>query len=292
MLSWKPLIMRVPALRSLNLSDQHVVVPFSHESGVSRLDRLVEFRDPLGPAAKQFLPRLRSAFLVEAPETAERPARGNTSYIFLTPDGTCYHGRAVTGGRPTEAGPLATKRELRALEAETSRLESSLSELQSAAERLESERQQAESSLEQMKLEHVEAGKEAEAATLERDQARAEWARLSTELAACQSEVEHLRREARAAKQKAEHAIAEREAVVKAREAAEHDMAEAAALVSEVRQSAQAHQDEVAIKRAEKAAMAERLSGATASATRTREERDELLARSSSLSSQPATIEA
>ena len=282
----------VDSLRSLNLSDHDVVVPFPQETGVSRLDRLVEFRDPLGPAAKQFLPRLRSAFLVEAPETAERLARENPSYIFLTTDGTCYHGRAVTGGRPTEAGPLATKRELRALETEASRLENSLAELQSAAERLESERQQAESSLEQMTLEHVEAGKKVVAATLERDQARAELARLSTELAACQSEVEHLRREARAARQKAEHAIAEREAVVKAREAAEHDMAEATALVSEVRQSAQAHQDEVAIKRAEKAAMAERLSGATASATRTREERDELLARSSSLTSQQATIEA
>jgi chromosome segregation protein len=282
----------VDSLRSLNLGDHDVVAPFFQESGVSRLDRLVEFRDPLGPAAKQFLPRLRSAFLVEEPETAERLARENPSYIFLTPDGTCYHGRAVTGGRPTEAGPLATKRELRALEAETSRLESSLSELQSAAERLESERQQAESSLEQMTLEHVEAGKRVVAATLERDQARAELARLSTELAACQSEVEHLRREARAAKQKAEHAIAEREAVVKAREAAEYDMAEATALIGEVRQSAQAHQDEVGIKRAEKAAMAERLSGATAIATRIREERDELLARSSSLSSQQATIEA
>jgi chromosome segregation protein len=69
-------------------------------------------------------------------------------------------------------------------------------------------------------------------------------------------------------------------------------MAEATALIGEVRQSAQAHQDEVGIKRAEKAAMAERLSGATAIATRIREERDELLARSSSLSSQQATIEA
>ena len=47
------------------------MLPFSQEAGVSRLDRLVEFRDPLGPAAKQFLPRLQSAFLVEAPEAAE-----------------------------------------------------------------------------------------------------------------------------------------------------------------------------------------------------------------------------
>ena len=282
----------VDSLRSLGLRDQDYVVPFSQESGVSRLDRLVEFRDPLGPAAKQFLPRLRSAFLVEAPEAAERLARENPSYIFLTTDGTCYHGRAVTGGRPTEAGPLATKRELRALEAETSRLESGLSELQSAVEQLESERCQAERSLEEMTRDQVEAGKRAVAATLERDQARAELARLSTELAACQSEVEHLRRDAHAAKQKAEHAIAERETLLKAREAAECDMAEATALISEVRQSAQTHHDEVAVKRAEKAAMAERLSGVMAIAMRIREEREELLARLSSLSAQQTAIQA
>src|SRR5207245_660784 len=245
----------VDSLRNLDLGEQEVVAPFPQESGVSRLDRLVEFRTPLGPAAKQFLPRLRSAFLVEEPEVAERLARENPSYIFLTPDGTSYHGRAVTGGRPTEAGPLATKRELRALDAEASRLEGTLAELQSAAERLESERQQAERSLEEMTLERVEAGKKVVAATLERDQARAELARLSTELAACQSDVQHLRRDAHAAKQKAEHAIVEREAILKDREAAESDMAEATALISKVRLSAQAHHDEVAVKRAEQAAV-------------------------------------
>lgn len=282
----------VDSLGGMDVREQDILAPFSQESGVSRLDRLVEFRDPLGPAAKQFLPRLRSAFLVEAPEAAERLARENPTCIFLTSDGTCYHGRAVTGGRPTEAGPLATKRELRALDAETSRLESSLAGLRSTAERLEAERQQAERSLEEMLLEHVETGKAVVAATLERDQARAELARLSAELAACQSEVAHLRRDADAAKQKAEHAIAKREAILKAREAAECDMAEATALISEVRQSAQAHQDEVAAKRAEKAAMAERLSGAMAIAERIREEHEELLARLSSLSAQQATIHA
>ena len=281
----------VDSLRSMEFREQDSVTPFSQEPGVSRLDRLMEFRDPLGPAAKQFLPRLRSAFLVEAPEAAERLARENPSYIFLTPDGTCYHGRAVTGGRPTEAGPLATKRELRALEAEAARLESSLAELQAALESLESGRQQAERSLEQMTLEHVEAGKTVVAATLERDQARAELARLSTELAACQSEVEHLRRDAQAAKQKAEQAIAKREAILRARETAECDMAEATALISEVRQSAQAHQDQVSVQRAEKAALAERLSGAMAIAARIREEHEELLARLSSLSAQQATIQ-
>jgi chromosome segregation protein len=281
----------VDSLRSLNLHEQDHPSPFFEHSGISRLDRLVEFRDPLGAAAKQFLPRLRSAFLVEEPGAAEQLARENPSYIFLTPDGTCYHGRAVTGGRPTEAGPLATKRELRVLEAEASRLENSLAELQSAAERLESERQQAEASLEQLNLEKVEAGNKLVAATLERDQARAELARLSTELAACQAEVEHLRRDSQSARQKADRATAEREAIIKARDAAEFDMAEANALITQLRQSAQAHQDEVGVKRAEKAGMAERLSGALAIAMRAKEEREELIARLSSLLAQQTTIQ-
>ncbi len=32
---------------------------------------------------------------------------------FVTTDGTCYHGRMVSGGRPGDAGPLGLKRELR-----------------------------------------------------------------------------------------------------------------------------------------------------------------------------------
>ncbi len=283
----------VDSLRSLELRPHHeVMLPFSDEPGVSRLDRLVEFRDPLGPAAKQFLPRLRSAFLVEAPETAERLARDNPAYIFLTPDGTAYQGRAVTGGRPTEAGPLAMKRELRTLAIEASRLETSLTELKSALEQLEREREQAEKSLETLTLEHVEAGKRVVGATLERDQARAELARLSAELAACQAEVEHLRRDAQSARLKAERANADREASVKARETAECDMAEATALITEIRNLAQTHQDELAVKRAERAAMAERLSAATAIAARIKEEREELLARLAVVSTQQAAVEA
>jgi chromosome segregation protein len=282
----------VDSLRTLNLSTQETAVPFSQEAGVSRLDRLVEFRDPLGPAAKQFLPRLRSAFLVEAPDAAERLARENLSYSFLTPDGTCYQGRAVTGGRSTEAGPLVMKRELRTLEAEESRLEKSLAELQSNLERMESEREQAELSLEQVTAEHVEAGKKVVAATLERDQARGELARLSTELASCQCEVERLRRDAQSARQKSQRAVEEREITLRTREATESELAEATALVTEIRQLAQAHHDEVAIKRAEKAAMAERLSGATAISTRIKDEREELLARSSSVSTQQTAIRA
>ncbi len=67
---------------------------------ISRLDKLVEFRDPLGPAAKQFLPRLRSGYLTDNAATAEKLAREYPQYAFVTPEGTCYQGRMVTGGKP------------------------------------------------------------------------------------------------------------------------------------------------------------------------------------------------
>ena len=34
---------------------------------------------------------------------------------FLLPDGVCYHGHTVTGGKKSGAGPLAMKREAREL---------------------------------------------------------------------------------------------------------------------------------------------------------------------------------
>ncbi len=58
----------VDSLRSLNLrlDEYEPIANFRVEDGVvSRLDKLVEFRDPLGPAAKQFLPRLKAAYLTD-----------------------------------------------------------------------------------------------------------------------------------------------------------------------------------------------------------------------------------
>ena len=183
----------VDSLRSLNLAVTEPTVSFAAEPGlVSRLDRLVEFRDPLGAAAKQFLPRLQSAFLVEAADSAERLARENPAYNFITPDGTCYQGRAVTGGRPAEAGPLVMKRELRALEAEALRLEREAADAQAELDRIQIAQQEAEQALADVNPARC-SGKSAVAAALERDQRRSELARIESELAACQSEIARLR---------------------------------------------------------------------------------------------------
>jgi chromosome segregation protein len=65
----------VDSLRNLKLSSEYeAIVNFHADDGViSRMDKLVEFRDPLGPAAKQYLPRLRSAYLTADARTRRAP---------------------------------------------------------------------------------------------------------------------------------------------------------------------------------------------------------------------------
>ena len=144
---------------------------------VTRLDKLVEFREPLGTAAKYFLSKLRTAYIVENAETAERMAHANAQGYFLTADGTCYHGRMVSGGRQGEAGPLALKRELRQHDSEANRLEKILQEQQSEAARLEAAIAEGEQTLASAMAEHVEAQKSLVAATHQREQARTEFRR-------------------------------------------------------------------------------------------------------------------
>jgi chromosome segregation ATPase len=212
----------VDSIRKLNLQPNEPAVPFEIEQQtVSRLDRLVEFRDPLGPAAKQFLPRLQSAFLVEESAAAERLARENPAYSFVTPDGTTYQGRVVSGGRPSEAGPLGMKRELRSLEAEVLQLERAASEAQAALHHIEEELRASELSLEQATAQHVESEKLAVAASLRRDQARGDMVRISMELSSCQTELARLRNDAAAAQKRAEAAQLRRGEVSNARAAAE-----------------------------------------------------------------------
>ena len=150
---------------------------------LARLDRLVEFRDPLGPAAKHFLTKLRAAYLVETADVAERMAHENPHSYFLTPDGTCYHGRMVSGGRKSDAGPLALKRELRQHEAEALRLEAIGARAASGNDALaKTAIAEAKRKLPSAMAQHMEAEKSLVAATHQRDQARREFRRIEQQL--------------------------------------------------------------------------------------------------------------
>ncbi len=274
----------VDSLRKLNVQPNEPLVPFEIErETVSRLDRLVEFRDPLGPAAKQFLPRLQSAFLVEQSTVAERLARENPAYSFVTPDGTTYQGRVVSGGRPSEAGPLGMKRELRSLDAEVLQFERAASEAQAGLQHIEEELRASELTLEQATAQHVESEKLAVAATLQRDQARGDMVRLGIELSDCQSQLARLRNDATAAQRRAEAAHHRRTEVSSARAGTEQEIVQAMEQQITLRQTAQAKQEDLSTRRAEMAALAERLASAETIAARMAHEFQELVARRSAL---------
>src|ERR1700674_513012 len=268
----------VDSLRNLRLSSEYEpIVNFRAEEGViSRLDKLVGFRDPLGAAAKQFLPRLRSAYLTDSTAAAEKMSRENPQYAFVTPDGTCYQGRMVTGGRPDEVGPLGMKRELRALDAEVLHLENEVNQKQVALEAVAAELRAAEQSLEETITQQREADREVISATHRHGQMQSELARLGLELTVCQHELARIRLDVQSARQRAERAKNQHDAAALSRAEAEAESARLAAELVQLRDSVHSEQTALASGRAEHAAMSERLSAAEALAARLTEERAEL----------------
>ncbi len=281
----------VDSTKNLQVNEYEPIIPFRAEDGVfARMDKLVEFRDPLGPAAKQFLPRLRGAYLTDSAAGAEKLARENPQYAFVTPDGTTYQGRMVTGGRPDEAGPLGMKRELRALDAEVAALEGRMNEMQSDLERAATEIRDTQASLETVTAKQHEAEREVLSATHKHQHAQAELARLGLELTVCQTDLARLRQDVAEARKRAERAMAEHEAAEMGRAEAEAERERLAETLVQLRGSVQSEQDELAAGRAEIAARQERLAAAEAIAARLAGERAELDRRKGSLRQQEVAI--
>ena len=229
---------------------------------IARLDRLVEFREPLGPATKYFLKKLRTAYIVESIAMAEQMAHDNPHSYFLTPDGTCYHGRTVSGGRKSEAGPLALKRELRQRESETARLEVLAAEQQTNLARLEEETAAGEMQLSVAAAQQMEAEKSLVAAAHQRDEARREFLRVDLQLDGEREEIARLQGEAETARARAEKARSEHAEAVRVRGAAEAEAAQATEKLADLRRDFQELQERVIARREELAAMAERLGSA------------------------------
>ena len=281
----------VDSLRNLKLAEYEPIVHFRAEDGViSRLDKLVGFRDPLGAAAKQFLPRLRAGYLTDSVTSAEKLARENPQYAFVTPDGTCYQGRMVTGGRADEAGPLGMKRELRALDGEIGQLEKRGEETRAVLETLVADLRRAEQSLEEVSSQRQIAEREVYAAKHRHEQTQGELARLGLELTLCQNELARVRQDVDHARLRAERAQHQLAAAATSRAEAESESARLAEELVQLRGSIQTEQNELAAGRAELAAMNERLAAAEAVASRLTEERAELERREAALRQQEAAV--
>jgi chromosome segregation protein len=263
----------VDSLRTLNLdlkeADANLPLP---EGVIARLDRLVEFREPLGPATKHFLTKLRTAYLVESGFVAERISRENPHSYYLTPDGTCYHGRMVTGGRAGEAGPLGLKRELRQHETEAARLNHLTGERQTELTRIAAEVAEIESQISIATGQQMEAEKSLVAAAHQRDQAYNDLARSEQQLDSERTEIARLRAEAAAARIRAEQARNQHAEAARFRAAAEAEAAESARKLAMLRAAFQSLQEGVVARREEFAVISERLMTAESSAQRLTEE--------------------
>jgi chromosome segregation protein len=281
----------VDSLRNLKLDEYEPIVHFRSEDGViSRLDKLVEFRDPLGPAAKQFLPRLRSGYLTDGAVAAEKLAREYPQYAFVTTEGTCYQGRMVTGGRPDEAGPLGMKRELRALDAEVMQLEHRVAASHAELEALAAELRAGEQAQEELTAQQREAERTLFATKHRHEQSQSELARLGLDLTVCQGELARVRREIETVQQRAAQGKLQHEAAAKSRSEAEAESARLTAEVAQLRGAVHAEQDELSAAKAEFAAMHERLGLAEAMAKRLEEERADLERRELALRQQEESI--
>lgn len=90
--------------------------PIGPETGIiGRLSNYLKMTNGLTKAPAELLPRLSRCYLVQDRAAAQRLAGQYPDIFFLLPDGVCYHGHAVSGGRKTGNGPLGLKRELREL---------------------------------------------------------------------------------------------------------------------------------------------------------------------------------
>jgi chromosome segregation protein len=263
----------VDSLRTLNLDLKEAEANLPLPEGViARLDRLVEFREPLGPATKYFLTKLRTAYLVESGAAAERIARENPHSYYLTPDGTCYHGRMVTGGRAGDAGPLGLKRELRLHETEGARLGRLVEEQQAELTRIAQTVTETETQISLATSQQMEAEKALVAAAHQRDQAYNDLARAEQQLDSERTEIARLQGEAAAARIRAEQARNQHAEAARFRAAAEAEAAESTRKLGMLRAAFQSLQEGVVARREELAAMSERLTSAESSAQRLTEE--------------------
>ena len=87
--------------------------PNTEDGTLGRLTDVLRLTNGLGNMPLEMLHRIADTYVVDDRRRARELAQQFPHCWFLTRDGSHYHGRALSGGKKTSAGPLALKRELR-----------------------------------------------------------------------------------------------------------------------------------------------------------------------------------
>ena len=166
------------------------------ETGIiARLSDVLRLTNGLTHAPADLLPRLSRCFLTENREAAQRLALQYPDIYFLLPDGVCYHGYAVSGGKKTSSGPLALKRELREITVQCENRERTLMETQVRVQRLEAHIQTLSEQLEHVRVAQQQEEKETLALGHEHRKLAEEHARSSQRLSVARLDLDRLTRD-------------------------------------------------------------------------------------------------
>jgi chromosome segregation protein len=254
------------------------------ETGIAgRLSDVLRMTNGLTQAPAALLPRLARCFVADERDSAQRLARQYPDYYFLTADGVCYHGHAVSGGRETGSGPLALKRELRELTSQAAARQAALDQAGARLETLERELHSLGEELEHVRGEQQ--GQEREALALDHEIRKLgeEFSRANSRISVARLELERIGKER-------ERVGAEREDRIRVWELKEQDRVtqeEALAAARGLLESCQADlgriTEEHSVLRAELAGREERRRSELAARTRLEQQSSELAARREAL---------
>jgi chromosome segregation protein len=166
------------------------------ETGVvAKLGDVLRLTNGLTGTALESLPRLSQSYIARDRAAAQRLAVEYPASYFLLPDGVCYHGWAVSGGKKSSSGPLALKRELRESTAQVQTREKQLTAMTARIAELEHDIQQLEQELERLRGLQQTQEKEAVALDHEMRKLADELQRAGSRLSVARIELERIARE-------------------------------------------------------------------------------------------------
>ncbi len=233
-----------------------------------RLADHVRFSDGLAATARALLPRLGQCYLTEEAEQARLLAGQHPGLYFLLPEGLCYHGHTLSGGRKLSSGPLALKRELRELGPRLADATRDLETQTAAVHDLERAIETESADLETVRGEVQEQEKGAVGSEHQLQQVHDALGRAKTQLSVARLDLERFEEERRRAAAEREQNQAEVDQRDAARSAAEEALgALREAIAGDLARSEQLAEEQARL-RAQLAALEERHKAALASAAR------------------------
>jgi chromosome segregation protein len=167
------------------------------ETGITaRLSESLRLTNGFKDRAVDLLPRVSLCFLADDRAAAQRLSVSYPHLFFLLPDGVCYHGHTVTGGRKSGAGPLAMKREARELAVALRTRQAALDEQMARLDGLTQEIIALEAELERLRA--LQQSREKDRVALDHDMRKLgdDLSRTNSRLSVARLELDRLRRDA------------------------------------------------------------------------------------------------